>query len=859
MAAFERIKSGFPGIDEILDNIRLGDNVVWRVSNLDEFRMFAQPFVEQAIKDGRSVTYFRFAGHEPLLKDTTGVDVVKFDPDVGFESFTVAIHEEITRKGYNAFYVFDCLSELQSVWYTDLMMGNFFRVTCPYLFQLDTVAYFPLMRGRHSLDAVNRIRETTQLFLDIYSGKDRIYLQPIKVWNRNTDSMFLPSEYKLNSDNAKMKTIRDGISTSRFYQVCNRQNVLEVNHDTDSYDRFFEMARQANEKGEFTSKMEDMIIDSTMTKDPHLKKLVKQYFSSDDYFMLRDRMIGSGAIGGKACGMLLARKICENRITDYLDYEEPHDSFYVGSDVFYTYIVYNDDWGLRIEQRSGEGYFSKSEDLKNRLLSGQFPSSIREQFRKVIDYFGQAPYIVRSSSFLEDGFGNAFAGKYQSVFCVNHGDPEKRLDEFEQAVRIVYASTMDYSALEYRRLRGLDKKDEQMAILVQRVSGSYWGKYFMPGAAGVGYSHSDYKWLPEMDPDAGMLRIVMGLGTKAVDRTEVDYPRLSNLDAPTKTIYSTVKEKHQYSQRFVDVLDTSKNELVSMPMERLLSDIPYWYKRIVLEHDWEAEQNLRNAGNNRDVWFVSCEKLLSNNNFTSLMQKILHTLETVYGNSVDIEYAINMNEENDFVVNLLQCRPLYRDESGEMIDFDDISFQKVYFEIKNSSMGTSVKRPIDVVINVDPVLYYNFPYARKSEVASVIGKINHYYQGKGKNILFMTPGRIGTSSPELGVPVSFGDISNFSVICEISETRAGYRPELSYGSHIFQDLVEAKIVYGAIFGNEKTIEYNPNLLNKCDDKFLEICPGLNDLEGMITVYEVKDLWYCLDAKNNWAACGIRKN
>ena len=83
-------------------------------------------------------------------------------PDAGFEAFTVAIHEEITRQGRDAFYVFDCLSELQSVWYTDLMMGNFFRVTCPYLFELDTVAYFPLIRGRHSFDAVARIRDTTR-------------------------------------------------------------------------------------------------------------------------------------------------------------------------------------------------------------------------------------------------------------------------------------------------------------------------------------------------------------------------------------------------------------------------------------------------------------------------------------------------------------------------------------------------------------------------------------------------------------------------------------------------------------------------------------------------------------------------
>ena len=142
MAAFDKICSGLPQMDEILHYIRLGDNVVWQVSDVDEFRTFAEPFARQAVKDGRNVTYIRFAQHEPVLHDLTGIKVKKFNPDEGFEAFTVKIHEEITKQGRDAFYVFDCLSELQSVWYTDLMMGNFFRVTCPYLFELDTVAFF---------------------------------------------------------------------------------------------------------------------------------------------------------------------------------------------------------------------------------------------------------------------------------------------------------------------------------------------------------------------------------------------------------------------------------------------------------------------------------------------------------------------------------------------------------------------------------------------------------------------------------------------------------------------------------------------------------------------------------------------
>ena len=608
MAAFDKICSGYPQMDEILDFIRLGDNVVWQISDLDEFRMFAEPFARQAVQDGRNVIYIRFAQHEPVLKDLSGIKVKEFNPDEGFEAFTVAIHEEITRQGVDAFYVFDCLSELQSVWYTDLMMGNFFRVTCPYLFELDTVAYFPLIRGRHSFDAVARIRDTTQLLLDVYSNEKYVYLHPLKVWNRYSDKMFLPHGYKKST--GRFVTVEDGVGMSRYYQTLQKISVNSQDQNYDSHDRFFNMAKMEYSQGHFSEDTENQIIRSTMTKDKRLRKLVKQYFKPEDYFILRDRMIGSGAIGGKACGMLLARKIAETEIPEYMEHNEPHDSFYIGSDVFYTYIVSNGDWKLRIRQRTQEGYFSVAKELQQHLLKGTFPSKIREQFLNVLEYFGQSPFIVRSSSFLEDGFGNAFAGKYESVFCVNQGSPEERLEEFEKAVRTVYASTMDYSALEYRLLRGLDKKDEQMAILVQRVSGSYYGKYFMPGAAGVGYSHSAYKWYPDMDPEAGMLRIVMGLGTKAVDRTKEDYPRLANLDRPTATVLTTVEQKHKFSQRYIDVLDCQENKLMEVSMETLLPVLPLWYKKMVLEHDYEAENRLYQMGRNREVWFVSCQKLL---------------------------------------------------------------------------------------------------------------------------------------------------------------------------------------------------------------------------------------------------------
>ena len=856
MGAFDKIKSGLPGMDELLNYIRMGDNVVWSVADLEDFKFFAIPFAEQAIRDGRNLIYMRFADHEPLLTPRPGLKICEFDPDKGFEAFTVDIHDRITEEGKDAFYVFDSLSSLQSVWYTDLMMGNFFRVTCPYLFQLDTVAYFPLLRGRHSFEAVARIRDTTQLLLDVYRG-GRIYLHPLKVWNRYSTKMFLPHSCSLQQGGEyRFETVDGGVAMSRYYQLVEEEEEKNQDQNYDSHDRFFSLAKLDYQRGIFGGETERQIIESTLTKDRRLQEMIRKYFRPRDYFQLRDRMVGSGSLGGKACGMLLARKIIHTELPEYRKYFEPHDSFYIGSDVFYTYIVSNNCWETRIGQRTEEGYFTKAEALKDALLSGTFPPDIREKFRTLLEYFGQSPIIVRSSSFLEDGFGNAFAGKYESVFCVNQGSPEERMEAFETAVRTVYASTMDISALEYRKQRGLQHSDEQMAVLVQRVSGSYHGELFFPAAAGVGYSYSSYRWNKYMDPAAGLLRIVAGLGTRAVDRPDHDYPRLANLDRPAVPMQNSVADRHRFSQRIMDVLDTEKNELTETEIDSMLENLPLWYKKAVMERDYEAEAALKRMNRPRQVWFTTCQGLLENREFTELMQKMLKTLDRVYGNPVDIEYTVNLDEQGEFVVNLLQCRPLYTGGRGTVTEIPELPEKNVFFRLKDSAMGSSVKEKIDVVVQIDARAYYEYPYALKPQAAEAVGAINTYYKGKKKHILLMTPGRVGTSSPELGVPVSFAQISGFCGICEVSDNRAGYMPELSYGSHMFQDLVEAGIFYCALWGDERTVQYNEAFFGDLENLFPVICPERKELAKMVRVSDPEDLWYWNNEQTGETVCGI---
>ena len=857
MAAFDRVKSGIPGLDKALDNIRLGDNVVWNVTNLNEFSYFVNPYVKQAKEDNRNLIYIRFANHPPLIEMTDedfrlldieqnnpdtefsmierdGIKIYKVDPYKQFETFTLEVHRIIEKEGFDAFYVFDCLSDLQAVWSTDLMMGNFFKVTCPFLFQLDTVAFFPILRGRHSYEAIAKIRETTQLFLNVYSNSpEEVYVTPLKVWNRYSQTMFLG--HKFNPITGFVKVLQDGQEVSKYYKTINSDK-YQNEQTLDSWERYMLQLRREYGEGKNIDDECDKICELMMTKDEKMLSKIREYFTFEDYITIYDRRVGSGLVGGKTCGMLLARKIIEKDRPELYANFEPDDSFYIGSDLFYTYIVSNDLWDIRVNQRTEEGYYKYGKELEEALKKGTFSDQIKKEFIRILDYFGQNPIIVRSSSFLEDGYGNAFAGKYESVFCVNRGTLEERLAAFEEAVKVVYSSTMNVSALEYRKLNGLDDADEQMALLVQRVSGSYYGDYFFPTAAGVGFSYSPYSPLPDMDNSKGMLRLVMGLGTKAVDRTKKDYPRIINLDKPELTMMKDIKEKHRYSQHYLDVIDLKNISLHDIPIDEGLDVIPKHAKKVLIEHDRDAERMFRERGQRREIVFVNCEGIVKNHEFIDEMKEILNTLETAYDYPVDIEYTVNFGEDSSFNINLLQCRPLQVSTNNEDIEMPED--KNVFFHIKESSMGMSRKNKIDTICYVDPHKYYEYPYAQKSSISHVISEVNAYCRNNDRTAMLIVPGRIGTSSPELGIPVVFADISHFSAILEESYSEVGYMPELSFGSHMFQDLVEAEIYYGALFENEKKIEFNRDMILEYSNILKDINPGLSeDIYSMIQVID----------------------
>ena len=848
MSINDKVSTGIKGFDQVIDNLRLGDNVVWKVDSVADYKKMVDPFVRQSCADNRKLIYVRFGLHEPLLSNSDCVKVYQVDAGKGFESFATEIYNMVEEEGKKTFYVFDCLTDLLKYWYSDLMIGNFFKIICPFLFKLDTIAYFALIRNVHMFSTIAGIRETTQLLLESYQLNEELYIHPLKVWHRYSPTMFFPHLIK----EQEAFSITASSEAAALFANINRST-----ERFDYWDVIINRAKEAlSSSPEEQEKHKRFLMSMLMGKESGVLDLCNRYFTLQDILNIANREVGTGFIGGKSVGMLVARKILENDEQNrFKPYMEAHDSYFLGSDIFYTYIVQNGWWELRTKQKTKEGYFKYAQELKEKLLNGVFPEKIQEKFLQMMEYFGQSPIIVRSSSLLEDNFGNAFAGKYDSVFCVNQGTPEERYEAFEQAIRLVYASTMNEDALSYRMNRGLFDKDEQMAILVQRVSGDYYEQYFFPHLAGVGNSSNLYVWDKNTDMNAGMLRLVFGLGTRAVDRTTEDYAKIVCLDNPLRKPPMYSEDKSKYTQHHVDLLSLKDNILTSKDLQEVISQDIKIDKGLFVSVDYETADRLREIGykNIKPAYILDFVKVLKDTQFPVFMKDILAVLSGAYDYPVDIEFTANFDKDKNFKVNLLQCRPLQTRGLGKSVKIPNITDESdCFFYIKGNFMGGNVHLPIDYVVFVHARAYLDLNEQDKYEVARCIGMINTIM--KGKNMMLVGPGRWGTTTPSLGVPVHFSEICNMSVICEVASTVEGFLPELSYGSHFFQDLVESGNFYAAIFNGYKDVIYYPEYVLKRPNMLTSILPEAMKFSHVIHIASTEKMELFSDVVSQKLLC-----
>jgi len=605
------------------------------------------------------------------------------------------------------------------------------------------------------------------------------------------------------------------------------------------------LPKEERKKYEHHLEESKVVLIRTMISDqlPYVN-IAKRWFTIPDLAEIRARKFGAGRIGGKAAGMLLAHRILMNELPEELQSSVNKPEYYfIGSNEMYSFFAMNDLETWNDQKYKSEEQMRKDYPLiESQFIQGQFPTDIVERLEKILEEVGSKPIIVRSSSLLEDSFGTSFAGKYESYFLANQGSKKERLDAMTHAIARVYASTLNPDALLYRRNKGLQDYDERMAILIMAVEGKHFENYFLPDASGVAFSRNLYRWAPQIRREDGFVRLVWGLGTRAVDRVGNDYPRLIALSHPLLRPTPDQRTMERCSQKYVDLLDLDKNTLTSNPIHDILNaDYPALrYIAQISDEGYFSSLRTRLMEQDRKKLVLTFEDLIRRTPFADRMRKYLQILEQSYEYPVDLEFTLNIdvdqNNKADLQFTFLQCRPQSQLARGKETQIpghlpkQDIIIQTHFM------VPQGVIDDITHVLFVPPGKYFNLPTNQRFELARTIGKVNKALQGK--NSIFVGPGRWGSTNTDLGVPVGYGDIYNTKALIEISGKDIGDAPEPSLGTHFFQDLLEAQIYPLAIFLDDPRSILQPSFFYHTPNTLSDFVAADDRLKKLLRVIEI---------------------
>ena len=562
--------------------------------------------------------------------------------------------------------------------------------------------------------------------------------------------------------------------------------------------------------------------------------IAKNFFNIQDLKGILRRRIGRGKIGGKAAGMLLAYKILQQALVEAeIELEHPiniPDSYFIGSDVFYEFHGLNKLHDFHNQKyKAHEDIVADYPHTLKAFTGGRFPDEVIARLRDVLVEVGQTPLIVRSSSLLEDNFGSSFAGKYDSFFLPNQGTLDDNLKGLSEAIKCVYASVHNPSALLYRRQKGLLDYDERMGVLIQRVEGQQFDRYLFPAIAGVAFSRNPFRWNRKIRREDGFLRMVWGLGTRAVDRVANDYPRMVALSHPQLRPERTAEEIRKYSQHNIDLIDLADNQMKSVPVAEVISASYPGIRLLATLDKGDYMQPIFTLGTDVDpkAMVLTFDGLVKDQTFMSQMQVILKTLERYYQIPVDVEFAVDIQAERprpEYRFHVLQCRPLTSREWGEELELPtDVSEADKLFSA-HKLVPQGVVSEVYYIVYVDPKAYSRIAeLSVKREIARVIGRLNNRLENE--RFILMGPGRWGSSNIDLGVKVTYADIYNTCALVEIAMDKDGETPEVSYGTHFFQDLVESGIYPLPLYPDDQGVIFNRAFLDGVPNVLPELLPA----------------------------------
>ena len=574
--------------------------------------------------------------------------------------------------------------------------------------------------------------------------------------------------------------------------------------------------------------------------------IAKNYIKVEDFYHLLQKVIFSteshGKLGGKSAGLYLAAQILKKATADHkiLSNVKVPKTWHITSDVLLHFMHYN-NFDEVVEQKYKEINQVRLEypHIVQTFKSAFFPTDFIKGLSVALDDFEDRPLIVRSSSLLEDRMGAAFSGKYKSLFLANQGSKQKRLDALMDAIAEVYASTFSPDPIEYRAERGLIDFGEEMGIMIQEVVGTRIGKYFLPSYAGVAFSHNEFRWSPRIRRTDGLVRLVPGLGTRAVDRLSSDYPVLIAPGQPGLQVNVTPDEVVRYSPKEIDVINLETNNFETREISEFLKEVGYEVPGVadmisVFRDNHLSRPMGMNIDFDTDDLIVTFDGLLSKTPFVRQMKMMLEVLENTIGLPVDVEFA---SDGRDFY--LLQCRPQsYAPESMPAPIPKNLPADQIVFTA-NRHISNGRVPDITHVVYVNPGKYGEL--ANRADLVAVgraVSQLNKLLPKR--QFILMGPGRWGSRGDiKLGVNVTYSDINNTAILVEIARKRGNYVPDLSFGTHFFQDLVESNIRYLPLYPDDDGVLFNEKFFELSRNILPEVLPEFAYLADTVRLIDVQ--------------------
>ncbi len=573
--------------------------------------------------------------------------------------------------------------------------------------------------------------------------------------------------------------------------------------------------------------------------------IAKNHIEVRHFYDLVQRIIypanGYGRLGGKSAGLFLAQKIFSkpgefNEVLSDLKFPK---TWYITTDAIMSFLSYNNlDEVNEQKYKEIDQIRLEYQNVVQLMKNSHFPIEIIKGLSMALDDLGDKPLIVRSSSLLEDRMGTAFSGKYKSLFLANQGTKQEKLDALTDAIAEVYASIFGPDPIEYRAERGLLDFHEEMGIMIQEVVGQKVGDYYFPAFAGVAFSNNEFRWSSRIKREDGLARIVPGLGTRAVDRVSDDYPILISPGIPNLRVNVTAEETMRYSPKRIDVINLKTCTFETKEIPALLQECGSQYPNInkiisIYEDDHIYSPSAINIDFNKQNLFVTFEGLISRTPFVKQLQTILKTLQEKMNTPVDVEFAADGKN-----LYLLQCRPQASTAGNVSSPIPkDIAQDHIIFSA-NRYISNGKLPDITHIVYVDPEKYSQLEKSEDMlEVGRVVGKLNSLLPKR--QFVLMGPGRWGSRGDiKLGVPVTYSDFNNTAALIEIARKKGNYVPELSFGTHFFQDLVESSIRYLPLYPDDPGIVFNENFLLKSQNYLSDILPESAALADTIHVIDV---------------------